>query len=205
VLTPLNTTTSPLGFFEPQSTTPSMSGTSLTPYLFHEYGQGPYVLYYPRRYYGYGARYYGVRTSPTYFAELKRLTKLTNDLESLTMGTAAPSTTVDQLQSDLMGIVYRTEKPPPAADVRQLVADLAAILPSRQIPWLNTAQMARDLEAVMNAGRYTGPGIEQAMDTIRSNLIAAGVDISGVRQLTHDLREVTDWDEPRNPRQARVP
>jgi hypothetical protein len=164
-------------------------GAHPTAYLLHGSGYPHYGGYRPYRYYGYGSRYYGMGGASMYFARMRRLARLINDLDTLTPGTTAPPSMSSRLQGDLMGIAYGPWRPPLPA-VQRLSADLVSILPRRTIPLLNTGQLARDLELVMNANRAGGPQVWQAIQSAQAVLQTSGVSPPGIRTITSDLRSV---------------
>ena len=75
-----------------------------------------YSVYYPSVYggYGYGNRNYGNgyynnnnTNNSMYFAQMRRLSRLVNDLNNLTQGANVAPAMSARLQSDLMGIVWQ--------------------------------------------------------------------------------------------------
>jgi hypothetical protein len=133
-----------------------------------------------------------------YFARMRRLARLINDLNTLTPGATASSFMPNRLRTDLMGLAYGSLRPPSPA-VQRLSADLAGILPARTIPLLNTAQLARDMEVVMNGSQFGGPQILQAIGSAHAVMQISGVSPQGIQTLTSDLRAIGSWGNATNP------
>ena len=161
--------------------------------------QRNYFLAYPYRYsaYGYGNRYYGNQyygnsNNSMYFAQMRRLSHLVNDLNSLTQGAAQSPAMTSRLHSDLMGVVVNNQRPPQQA-VQQLSADLAGVLPTRTLPSMNTGQLAQDLMSVMNSGGQNMFQMQNAIASAQGIMSGSGVPQQGVQRVSSDLMMVGSW------------
>src|SRR5207302_425940 len=103
-----------------------------TPYSLYGYGSSRYGGYHPYHHYGYGSGYSGMRNASMYFARMRRLNRLINDLNQLTPGAAASASMTNRLRSDLMGVAQGSFRPP-SPSVQKLSADLVSILPTRTV------------------------------------------------------------------------
>jgi hypothetical protein len=121
---------------------------------------------------------------------MRRLARLINDLNTLTPGAVIPVVMTNRLRGDLMGVAYGPFRPPSPA-VQKLSADLITILPTRRIPLLNTAQLARAMEVVMNGGSAGGPQIVEAIGSAHAVMQVSGVSPQGIQTITADLRLVS--------------
>jgi hypothetical protein len=161
--------------------------------------QRNYFLAYPYRYsaYGYGSRYYGNSNygnsnNSMYFAQMRRLSRLVNDLNSLNQGAAQSPAMTSRLHSDLMGVVTNNLRPPQQS-VQQLSADLATVLPTRTVPAMNTGQLAQNLMAVMNAGGQNMFQMQNAVAEAQGIMSMSGVPQQGLQRISSDLIMVGSW------------
>jgi hypothetical protein len=113
-------------------------------------------------------------------------------LNSLMPGTAVTPAHTLRVQNALVGVSYGGLRPP-LQSVGQLSTDLARVLPGRNIPLLNTSQLARDLEVVMNGSRQTGIQIQYAIGSAQNVMHGSGVPRQGILTLTSDMRAVASW------------
>jgi hypothetical protein len=182
------------------TTNPSGLATSLTPaavsLMSHLYGAYGYPHYgqsmYGRRYYGagyYGNRNYGNRNNSMYFAQMRQLARLANDLNSLSRGSAVSTTMTPRIRGDLMGVVSGNGMPP-YQTVHQLSADLVTHLPGRTTPMFNSGQLARDLMVVMNGSGQNITQVQNAIGSAHSILNISGVNQQGIQTLVNDMTMV---------------
>lgn len=172
--------------------TPNPAISSITPYLFHGYGYPTVGYLMP---YGYRRSPYEGLGSPADFDRMRRLARLMNDLDQLVPGRAPSSSQVDRLRGDLDAVLYAKEKPS-APVVQKLAIDLARVVPVRNVPMLNTGQIARDLEVIMNAGRVSPVQIQDAISSVRHQLWHSGVSDRGILLIASDLRLLASGDAP---------
>jgi hypothetical protein len=83
--------------------------------------------------------------------------------------------------------------------VHQLSTALVNALPKRNIPMLNTGQLARDLAVVMNGNGMSLMQIQQSIGSAQGVLHSSGVSQPGVQSVTEGLRMVASWGNPSNP------
>ncbi len=140
---------------------------------------------------GYGRGYggYGNGNNSYYFAHMRAIARLANDLNGLSRGMTIATGRANRIRSDLMRVVYGGNSPPPAM-VQQLSMDLTRILPTRTSPMMNTGQLARDLAVVMNGGREYSMQVQSAIGRAHSALRHAGVPNQGVQTLISDMMGV---------------
>jgi hypothetical protein len=139
--------------------------------------------------YGRGYRGYGYRNSGFVNGRMQRLAKLVRDLNALTVGHVPNPNEQNILRSDLMGVTQGGFRPPTQA-VQQLSGSLVNHLPTRKMPFLNTEQLALDLEIVMNGGRVTSTRVSHAISSAGSILRSSGVPQGGVQAVTSDLKSI---------------
>ena len=86
--------------------------------LYGGYGYQTYGIatYRGRRYYVpinyYGNRNYGNRNNSMYFAQMRRLSRLASDLNTLSRGSAVSANMTSRIRGDLMGVVFGNGTPP---------------------------------------------------------------------------------------------
>ena len=88
-----------------------------------------------------------------------------------------------------MGVAQGGYRPPPSS-VLQLAGNLIDHLPRRRTPFLNTEQLALNLETVMNGGRLAPASVNHAISSAQSILRASGVPQAGIQALSADLRSI---------------
>jgi hypothetical protein len=120
---------------------------------------------------------------------MKHLAKLVRDLNALTVGHVSNPNEQNILRSDLMGVTQGGFRPPAQA-VQQLSGSLVNHLPTRKMQFLNTEQLALDLEVVMNGGRVTPTRVSHAISSAGSILRSSGVPQSGVQAVISDLKSI---------------
>jgi hypothetical protein len=165
---------------------------------------GPYGLpHYNPIYYGrnryYSSRYYGTsmyanRNNSMYFAQMRRLSRLANDLNMLSRGTTAnvSANMTSRIRGDLIGVVSGNGSPP-YQTVHQLSADLVTHLPNRTTPMFNSGQLARDLMVVMNGSGNNMSQVESAIGSAHSLLNMSGVHAQGIQTIVNDMGMVATW------------
>jgi hypothetical protein len=175
-----------------------VSGKAMLPYLFNHSGTTTYGFH-PRHYYRYG-NLYGAQSlyNANYFGQMRAISRLTNDLNSLTKGAVVNPGHINRIRNDLMEVVSATGRPP-FQTVHQLSTALVNALPKRNIPMLNTGQLARDLAVVMNGNGMSLMQIQQSIGSAQGVLHSSGVSQPGVQSVTEGLRMVASWGNPSNP------
>jgi hypothetical protein len=203
-VTPLGTSTAPTA---PVSATHTNGYTlgrnsayfSLMSELYGPYGLPHYspINYGRNRYFGsryYGNRSYGDRNNSMYFAQMRRLSRLANDLNMLgrgaTAGVSSPMTS--RIRGDLIGVVFGNGSPPYPM-VHQLSTDLVVHLPNRTTPMFNSGQLARDLMVVMNGSGENMAQLESAIGSAHSVLNMSGVHAQGIQTIVNDMGMVATW------------
>jgi hypothetical protein len=182
----------PLSRTAPAST-PILAYGSVLPFASGA-GLSLYQGYHAHRNYfggGYGRGYhgYGYRNSSLVNARMRRLAKLVRDLNALTVGHASNPNEQNILRNDLMGVTQGGSRPPTQA-VRQLSGSLVNHLPTRKTYFLNTEQLALDLEVVMNGGRVTPTRVSHAISSAGSLMRSSGVPQAGVEAVIADLKSI---------------
>lgn len=170
--------------------TPNPAISSITPYLFHGYGYPAVGYYMP---YGYRRSFYGSLRPVGDFGRMRRLARLMNDLDNLIPGVAPAPARVAELRDHLNAVVYAKDRPAPQF-VAKLANDLAGTIPSRNVPMLNTGQLAADLERVVNAGAESPAQLQDAIESVRRELWHSGVSDRGILLIVADLRTLTSGD-----------
>jgi hypothetical protein len=139
--------------------------------------------------YGRGYRGNGYRNSGLVNGRMRHLAKLVRDLNALTVGHVSNPNEQNILRNDLMAVTQGGFRPPSQA-VQQLSGSLVNHLPTRKTPFLNTEQLALDLEVVMNGGRVTPTRVTHAISSAGSLLRTSGVPQGGVQAVTADLKSI---------------
>jgi hypothetical protein len=207
----LTTSGNPTNFNSVTPTTFNPFGTApiLNPGLGLGYGgmfglvSGPnghhYYVYYPYSYggYGYRNRYYGSgnygnTNNSMYFAQMRRLSRLVNDLNNLTRGSNMAPAMSSRLRSDLMGVV-NNNRWPPQQSVQRLSVDLATILPTRSVPAMNTGELAQHLMVVMNGGGQNMFNSQNSIAGAQGIMSMSGVPQQGIQTISSDLMTVATW------------
>ena len=175
---------------------------SLMSELYGPYGLPHYnpINYGRHRYYG--SSYYGIRNNNNsmYFAQMRRVSRLANDLNTLNGGSgvstnvaAGVSTNMtSRIRGDLIGVVVGNGTPP-YQTVHQLAAGLVTHLPNRTTPMMNTGQLARDLMVVMNGSGNNVSQIQSAIGSAHSLLNMSGVHQQGIQTIVNDMGMVATW------------
>ena len=142
----------------------------------------------------YGNRNYGNRNNSMYFAQMRRLSRLANDLNMLGRNTTAgvSANMTSRIRGDLIGVVFGNGSPPYQM-VHQLSTDLVAHLPNRTTPMINSGQLARDLMVVMNGSGTTCAQVQSAMGSAHSVLNMSGVHAQGIQTIVNDMGMVATW------------
>jgi hypothetical protein len=145
-------------------------------------------------YYGYrsGYRGYGYRNSYMVSGRMRRLAKLVRDLNTLTVGYAAPLNDRNILRNDLMAVAQGGMRPP-SASVTQLSQHLVNFLPQRSTPLLNTERLALNLETVMNGARLNASQVNRAINSSQSILRSSGLPQPGLQAVSTAMRSVGFW------------
>jgi hypothetical protein len=164
-----------------------------------------YYVYYPNLYGGYGSGYgYGYRNryygngysnnsnNSMYFAQMRRLSRLVNDLNSLTRGGNVAPAISSRLHSDLMGVVASNFRPSQQS-VQQLSTDLATILPTRTGPMMNTGELAQHLMVVMNGGGQNMFQVQNSIAGAQGIMSMSGVPQQGIQRISSDLVTVSSF------------
>jgi hypothetical protein len=174
---------------------------SLMSELYGPYGLPHYgVVSYGRRYYGsrlYGNRNYGNQNNSMYFAQMRRLARLSNDLNMLNKGSAVSANMISRIRGDLMGVVFGNGMPP-YQTVHELSLDLVTHLPSRATPMFNSGQLARDLMVAMNGSGHNMSQIQSAIGSAHSLLNMSGVNRQGIQKIVTDMTMVASWGDGGN-------
>lgn len=134
-------------------------------------------------------RGYGYRGSARVSNRMSRLSRLVRDLNTLTVGYAAPPNDRNILRNDLMAVTQRGMRPPSSA-VSQLSQHLINYLPQRRTPLLNTERLALDMETIMNGGRLNPAQVNRAVNSAYSTLRASGLHQQGLQAVTSAMRSV---------------
>jgi hypothetical protein len=172
-------------------------GGYANPYGFR--GHRPWWGYGGYGYGGYGRRFYGYGANNSqYFVRMRRLARLISALNSLTPGAAVTPMHTNRLNGGLMGVAYGGVRPP-FPMVQQLSSDLASVLPRRNVPMMNTSQLARDLEVVMNGSRNNGMQIQYAIGSAQGIMNGSGVNRQGIMTVSSDMQKVALWGHMGNP------
>ena len=147
-----------------------------------------------RNYYGSrsGYRGYGYRNSSMVSSRMRRLAKLVRDLNTLTVGYAAPLNDRSILRNDLMAVAQGGMRPP-SSSVNQLSQHLVNFLPQRSTPLLNTERLALNLETVMNGARLNATQVNRAINSSQSILRSSGLPQPGLQALNSAMRSVGFW------------
>lgn len=152
-----------------------------------------------RSYYGSrsGYRGYGYRNSSMVSSRMRRLSRLVRDLNTLTVGYAAPLNDRTILRNDLMALAQGGMRPP-STSVNQLSQHLVNYLPQRSTPLLNTERLALNLETVMNGGRLNAGQVNRAISSSESILRSSGLPQPGMQALNTAMRSVGFWGSANN-------
>ena len=157
--------------------------------------------YYGSRYSGYGRQNYnGNRNNSMYFAQMRRISRLANDLAALSRrggggagaglgasaGVGINGNMTSRIRGDLIGVVFGNSMPP-YQSVHQLAADLVTHLPSRTVSMFNSGQLARNLMVVMNGGGQNPTQIQSAIGGAHSLLNMSGVNAQGIQTIVNDM------------------
>ncbi len=141
-----------------------------------------------------GYRGYGYRNSSMVSGRMRRLAKLVRDLNTLTVGYAAPLNDRNILRNDLMAMAQGgMGMRPPSAAVNQLSQHLVNFLPQRSTPLLNTERLALNLETVMNGARLNSSQVNRAINSSQSILRSSGLPQAGQQALSTAMRSVGFW------------
>ncbi len=167
--------------------------------LYGPYGLPHYspINYGRNRYNGagyYGNRTNGNRNNSMYFAQMRRLSQLANDLSMLSRGggVGVSSKMTSRIRGDLIGVVFGNGAPPYQM-VHQLSMDLVTHLPNRTTPMINSGQLARDLMVVMNGSGHNISQIQSAVGSAHSVLNMSGVNARGTQTIVNDMGMVATW------------
>jgi hypothetical protein len=148
--------------------------------------------YYAARYYGNTS--YGNRNNSMYFAQMRRLSQLANDLNRVSRGASGgvSNNMTARIRGDLIGVVFGNGTPPYQM-VHQLSADLVSHLPNRTTPMINSGQLARDLMVVMNGSGHNMSQVQSAIGSAHSVLNMSGVHGQGIQTIVNDMGMVATW------------
>jgi hypothetical protein len=178
------------------ATTLTPAGASLMSHLYGAYGYPHYGLWSSgRRFFGsgfYGNRGYGNRNNSMYFAQMRQLARLANDLNTLSRGSGVSTNMTSRIRGDLMGVVFGNGMPP-YQPVHQLTLDLVTHIPTRATPIFNSGQLARELMVVMNGGGHNMMQVQNAIGSAHSVLNVSGVNQQGIQKIVNDMTMVASW------------
>jgi hypothetical protein len=171
---------------------------SLMSELYGPYGLPSYgIISFRHHRYIVGSNYYGNqnftnRNNSMYFAQMRGLSRLANDLNTLSRGRAVSANMTSRIRGDLIGVVIGNGTPP-YQTVHQLAAGLVTHLPNRTTPMMNTGQLAHDLMIVMNGSGQNMTQIHSAIGSAQSLLNISGVHQQGVLTIVNDMGMVATW------------
>src|SRR5579864_3469644 len=145
-------------------------------------GMFPYVGGLYVRHAGYGYSYgrgyyhptYRIYPTTTVNPAMLRFRKLIADLDSITPKTPVTQVQKNILRTDMMAVAERAPKPNTPL-VQTLADNLADSLTRRQIPLLDTADLAGDLKVVMNSAYVPDMEVTQAIRQAETILKASRV------------------------------